>query len=72
MFDMNNEEILKYRNDYLFHTVMEHGYRSGLSKEEALSKLVVLLLNLREEAFQSKMNEMIQSNRLEALFVNET
>lgn len=68
MFDFNDEEVKKYRNDCIFRSAMETSFRNGLTKEEALTFLCMALLNLKDEAFQEKIDKAM--HRKSPFFIN--
>ena len=59
MYELNSDEIQKFRNDAYFNRAMQSGYKMGLSKEESLSRFVMVLLSLKDEAFQEKVGKLM-------------
>lgn len=54
--------INKIRTDSLMNQIYHYARRDGISETEMLSKAVIILLNLKEEAFQEKVDELMRSH----------
>lgn len=62
MYDFNEDEFKRYRDQWLFNRAMQEASKAGLSKEEAYFQIIKLLLDLKDAAFQEKVNELVWSN----------
>lgn len=57
----HSELIDKIRTDAFMNQIFNYARRDGISEVEMLTKAVIILLNLKEEAFQEKVNELMRS-----------
>lgn len=57
---MDKELINKIRTDNIMNQIYRWAKRDGLSDLEMLEKTVVILLNLKDEAFQEKVDELMR------------
>jgi hypothetical protein len=59
----NNDLIDKIRTDAFMRQIYDYANKDDLTEVEMLSKAVVILLNLKEEAFQEKVDKLMRSPR---------
>jgi len=57
----NSELINKIRTDAFMNQIYSYARRDSLTELEMLTKAVIVLLNLKEEAFQEKVDELMRS-----------
>ena len=57
----HSELMNKIRTDSIMNRIYHYARRDGISETEMLSKAVIILLNLKEEAFQEKVDELMRS-----------
>ena len=57
----DSELINKIRTDNIMSQIYNYALRDGLTETEMLSKTVVILLNLKDEAFQEKVDKAMRS-----------
>jgi len=57
----NGDLINKIRTDALMNQIYSYANRDGLTELEMLTKTVVILLNLKDVAFQEKVDELMRS-----------
>ena len=53
--------IDKIRTDSFMNQIYNYARRDGISETEMLSRAVIILLNLKEEAFQEKVDNLMRS-----------
>ena len=53
----------KIRNDAIVHMAYKQGQLLGLDELEILKRLTLILLELKDEAFQKKLNEAMRSTK---------
>jgi len=60
---MDNQTDLtrEIRNNHLLNMAYHQGRKQGFDELEILKRFTLLLLNLKEEAFQAKINEIMLS-----------
>ena len=63
MYDLNDEELEKYYRNNIFRQSCEHAYRNGFTKEQMLSKLAIMLLDMKEESDNQKLQEIMMSTK---------
>ena len=56
----NTELINKIRTDALMNQIYHMANQEGISEKDMLIKAVVILLNLKDEAFQEKVDELMR------------
>ena len=60
--EINNSELInQIRTDSFMNRIYQMARHEGLSETEMLTKGIILLLNLKEEAFQEKVDELMRS-----------
>ena len=52
---------LKIRNDYLLNWAYRQGQQNGLDELEILKRFTVFLLELKDEAVQEKLDELMKT-----------
>ena len=57
----NIDLIDKIRTDAFMRQIYDYANRDDLTEVEMLSKAVVILLNLKDEAFQEKVDKLMRS-----------
>lgn len=57
----NSELINKIRTDSFMNSVYHLAYRDGMSEKEMLIKAVVLLLDLKDQVLQDKIDEAMRN-----------
>lgn len=55
MYELNEDELECYRNNCLFRFTMMSGWERGLTKEEVLSELCVVLIKQKMQEQQDKL-----------------
>jgi len=56
-----DEIYLRARNDALLHRALREGRMAGLSREEALGRFVLILLDIKDELFQDELERRMNS-----------
>ena len=60
--EVSSKDLLtKIRNDAFMNSIYQIANNQGMSEVEMLSKAVVMLLDLKEEAFQEKIDKAMRS-----------
>lgn len=62
MSDVDAEFVNRIRNDHFLSLAMQRGRDAGLSEHDTLRKFVMYLLDLKDECFQRKLDEAMNSN----------
>lgn len=70
MFNFNDAELKRYRTDALFRNSMECAMKLGLTKEDALSRMCLLLLQMRDEENEKKLDAAMKCSSL-SLFLGK-
>jgi len=62
----NTDLINKIRTDYMMNQIYRMASQEGIGEKAMLIKAVICLLNLKEEAFQEKVDELMRrpSNKI--------
>lgn len=70
MYELTDDKFKKYTSNSIFRSACERAYRNGFSKEQMLSKLVVTLLDEKEEQDMKALEELMRSTRPSMLLNN--
>lgn len=57
----NSDLINKIRTDSYMNKIYHMASAEGISENQMLTKAVIILLNLKDEAFQEKVDELMRS-----------
>ena len=60
---MTDETIRRARNDKLLSDALRYGEASNMNELEVFEMLVHVLLDLKDEAYQARLNELIYSSK---------
>jgi len=55
------EFIEKARNDFILNYARNHAQQNGLNENEMLTNLVLVLLKLKDDAYQEKLDKILSS-----------
>lgn len=70
MYQLNDDELKKYRTNYLFRNACEIAFRNELTKEQMLSGLLIRMLNKQESDEQEKLEAMIYSTKPHSIILD--
>ncbi|AUR90572.1 hypothetical protein NVP1162O_49 [Vibrio phage 1.162.O._10N.261.48.E3] len=63
MYNFNDDELKKYRTNFMFRDAFERGCRAGLTKEEVLSKLSITILDEIELNQRELLEKIMHSSK---------
>lgn len=60
--EINNQELInKIRTDSIMNAVYQMAKHQGMSENEMLIRTVIVLLDLKDEAFQEKVDQLMRN-----------
>ena len=63
MLKESTDMAQRIRNDHLLNMAYVYGKQNGYDELEILKRFTLMLLDLKDEAFQEKIDELMRSNK---------